>query len=70
MAERQVGRDNVVIERTTHGQVVVNIKPVDFSKDGASEATLDRSRGDDGSVTIVITPRDGAPSTITEGSNE
>ena len=59
MAEREVGRDKVGIERSTGGKVTVTIKPKDgLIANGASDATLERSRGDDGSVTIVITPRD------------
>jgi hypothetical protein len=59
MAEREVGRDKVGIERSAGGKVTVTIKPKDgLIANGASDATLERSRGDDGSVTIVITPRD------------
>jgi hypothetical protein len=65
MAEREVGRDKVGIERTQGGRVVVTIKPKDFAESGASDATLERSRGDDGSVTIVVTPRDAAPEPTT-----
>lgn len=50
-------KTNVSVNQNPDGSVSVKTEPKDFKTNGAADVSLDRTRGDDGSVTIVVGPR-------------
>lgn len=48
---------NVVVQEHADGKVSIKHTPKDFKTNGASDVTLERTRGDDGSVEIIVGPR-------------
>jgi hypothetical protein len=48
---------NVEVESRPDGSTVIKTTPRDFKSDGAAEVSIDRSRGDDGSITVVVSPK-------------
>ena len=53
----ETGKHRVEVSDHADGSTTIKTTPKDLKSDGAAEVGIDRQRGDDGSVTVVVTPK-------------